>query len=89
MDDDPYGFASDLESEAAKVLDKAGLAEFVRQVEDRFKAAATAKPTPGEPFGRNPENQRRVWGVALHALPRSEEPRSLRSAQRGNGADGS
>ncbi len=68
MDDDPYGFASDLDKEAAKVLDKAGLAEFVRQVEARFDAAATAEPTPGEPFRRNPENQRRVWGAALRTL---------------------
>jgi tetratricopeptide (TPR) repeat protein len=68
MGDDPYGFASDLDSGAAKALDKAGLAEFVRQVEARFEAAATAKPTPGEPIRRNPENRRRVWGAALRTL---------------------
>jgi hypothetical protein len=63
MDDDPYGFASDLDTGAAKVLDKAGLAEFVRQVEARFDAAATA-----EPIRRNPENRRRVWCAALRTL---------------------
>lgn len=68
MDDDPYGFASDLDSEAAKVLDKAGLAEFVGQVAARFDAALIVKPTPGEPFRRTPENQRRVWGAALRTL---------------------
>jgi hypothetical protein len=68
MDNDPYGFASDLDREAAKVLGKAGLAEFVRQVKARFDAAATTKPTPGEPFRRNPENQRRVWSAALRTL---------------------
>lgn len=68
MDDDPYGFASDLDKEAAKVLDKAGLAAFMKQVRARFDAAATAKPTPGESFRRNPDYQRRVWGAALRTL---------------------
>jgi len=68
MDDDPYGFASDLDSGVAKVLDRAGLAEFVRQVEARFGAAATAEPTPGEPLRRELENRRRVWGAALRTL---------------------
>ena len=68
MDDDPYGFASDLDKEAAKVLDKAGLAAFMKQVRARFAAAATAKPTPGESFRRNPDYQLRRWGAALRTL---------------------
>jgi tetratricopeptide (TPR) repeat protein len=68
MDDDPYGFASDLDSGAAKALDMAGLAEFVRQVEARFEAAATAKLTPGELSTRTAESQRRVRGAVLRRL---------------------
>ena len=68
MDDDPYGFAADLDAEAAQALDKAGLAAFVRLIEARFEAAAKADPLPGEPLGGNPEHQRRAWGAALRRL---------------------
>jgi len=68
MDDDPYGFCYHLEKEAAKVFNGAGLAAFVKQIRDRFDAAATAKPVPGESFRRNPNSTRRRWGEALRTL---------------------
>ena len=68
MDDDPYGFAFNLDREAPSALDKAGLAEFVRQVEARFRAAAKAQPSRGDPFRGNPESHRRFWGAALRRL---------------------
>ena len=42
MDDDPYGFCNDLEGEAAKVLDRAGLMAFELQVLTRFDQAFAA-----------------------------------------------
>src|ERR1035437_4398167 len=39
MENDDYGFCSDLKSEAAKVLDRAGLASFERVVRVRFESA--------------------------------------------------
>lgn len=47
MDDDPYGFCYHLEKDAAKVLDRAGLAAFEKLIRARFDAAAAEKPTPG------------------------------------------
>ena len=47
MGDDPYGFCYQLEKDAAKVFNKAGLAAFEKQVRARFDAAATAMPAPG------------------------------------------
>jgi len=68
MDDDPYGFASGLDKEVAKVLDRPGLAAFVRQARTHFDATATAKPAPGDSFRRNPDYQRRRWGAVLRTL---------------------
>src|SRR2546429_400618 len=36
MDDDPYGFCNDLDREAVKVLDRAGLKTFEQEVRARF-----------------------------------------------------
>ena len=41
MDNDPYGFCYELGSDAAKVLDKAGLAAFEKLLRARFEAAGT------------------------------------------------
>lgn len=43
MEDDPYGFCYDLEEDAAKAFDRAGLAAFVKQIRGNFSI------TPGRP----------------------------------------
>jgi hypothetical protein len=64
MDDDPYGFAYHLEREAAKVMNKAGLAAFARQVRRRFEGGpGAAKEKP-----RDPQYVRRRWGEVLRAI---------------------
>jgi len=68
MDDDPYGFASDLDKEAAKVLDKAGLAAFERQILARFDTAATMTAAGDGSFRSRPDYVRRRWGEALRTL---------------------
>jgi len=68
MDDDPYGFSDHLEEDAARVLNKAGLAAFVRMIRERFDAAATAKPVPRESSKRTPDGARRRWGTMLRTL---------------------
>ena len=68
MEDDPYGFSAHLEKDAAKVLDTAGRAAFVKMIRERLDAAATATPAPGESFRRNPEYARRRWGEILRTL---------------------
>ena len=40
MDDDPYGFCTHLENDAARILNKAGLAAFEMRIRVRFDAAA-------------------------------------------------
>jgi len=61
MDDDPYGFCYEIEKDAVKVFDKAGLAAFEKQVRARFEA--TAKPP-----GNQPEHLRRRWSEVLRTL---------------------
>jgi hypothetical protein len=73
MEDDPYGFCYHLEADAAKALDKAGLAAFVKRIRERFDAAATAKPVPGESFKGNPDSARRRWGATLRTLYREQK----------------
>jgi len=68
MDDDPYGFCHRLGKDAAKALDKAGLAALEKQVRARFDAAATLTPVPGELARRNPEYERRWCGEMLRNL---------------------
>jgi hypothetical protein len=61
MDDDPYGFSSDVEKNAAKVFDQAGLAEFERRIRARFEAAAQQ--------GRDrPAYLRKHWGGILRTI---------------------
>ena len=40
----------------------------MKQIRDRFDAAATAKPVPGESFGRTPDSARRRWAETLRTL---------------------
>ncbi len=51
IDRDDYGFFNDLGSEAAKVLDRAGLAAFEREVQARFeKASAKRRDQSGDHY---------------------------------------
>jgi Family of unknown function (DUF6880) len=68
IDDDPYGFCYRLEKDAAEVLDKAGLAAFVKQVRVRFDGAASATPEADRTSEARRERVRRRWGEALRAL---------------------
>jgi hypothetical protein len=68
MDDDPYGFCYQIEKDAAKAFDKAGLAAFERQIQARFEAAATAKPAPGKALGHDPEYLLRHWSELLRTI---------------------
>jgi len=68
MDDDDYGFCYDLEKQAAKAFDRAGLAAFVTQVRARFAAAGNADRKTESTFKDNPDYLRRRWGKVLRAL---------------------
>lgn len=54
MDQDDYGFCYRLETDAVKVLDKANLAAFVKQVRARFDAAAKKAAKEDEEFRERP-----------------------------------
>lgn len=68
MDDDDYGFCNDLERSAVKVLDKAGLETFEREVRARFDKECVALSErkrlsePGSDFARD------RWGGMLKAI---------------------
>lgn len=62
MDDDPFGFAHDLEAQAAGVLDGVGLAAFAAQVRARFESAG------GAGDDRRSDYARRRWGQALRTV---------------------
>jgi len=68
MEDDPYGFCYDLEKEAPKAFNKAGVTAFVKQVRKRFDAAAISTTRPGESAERSPESTRRRWAGILRTL---------------------
>ena len=68
MDDDPYGFCYELEKDAAKVFNKAGLAAFEKQIRARFDAALTLTLAPGESSRRNPDYQRRRCSDMLRTV---------------------
>jgi len=64
MDDDPHGFAYHLERDAVKVMNKANLAAFARQVRSRFDGQqGNAKEK-----ARDPQYSRRRWGDVLRAI---------------------
>ena len=68
MDDDDYGFCNDLERSAVKVLDRAGLEAFEREVRARFDkecAALSDRKRPAEP---NPNYAHDRWGGILRAI---------------------
>jgi tetratricopeptide (TPR) repeat protein len=62
MENDDYGFCSDLKSEAAKVLDRAGLASFERAVRARFESACL------KPEERVGGYYRDFWGQVLRSI---------------------
>jgi tetratricopeptide (TPR) repeat protein len=62
MENDDYGFCSDLKSEAAKVLDRAGLASFERAVRARFESACL------KPEERVGGYYRDFWGQILRSI---------------------
>jgi hypothetical protein len=62
MENDDYGFCSDLKSEAAKVLDRAGLASFERVVRVRFESACL------KPEERVGGYYRDSWGQVLRSI---------------------
>lgn len=68
MDDDPYGFCFHLESDAARALDKAGLAALAKLIRARFDG--TAKTTSGIDDSPNDRQEyiRRRWGESLRVL---------------------
>ncbi len=72
MDDDPFGFSYQLEKDAAKVLDKAGLAALASQVRARFDRFSATRPEAGtgESLERNPA--RRRWADALRTVYREQ-----------------
>jgi tetratricopeptide (TPR) repeat protein len=72
MDDDDYGFCNDLERSAVKVLDRAGLEAFEREVQVRFEAAYAAA-RKREDRALNYDRDR--WGQMLRAI--YSEQRSL------------
>jgi len=61
MDDDPYAFCYEIEKDAVKVFDKAGLAAFEKRIRARFESTA-------EPPGNQPEHLRRHWSEVLRTL---------------------
>jgi len=68
MDDDPYGFCNDLELSAVKVLDRAGLEAFEREVRARFDKECAALGEPDGPAGPNRHYARDRWGQMLKAV---------------------
>ena len=68
MDDDPYALCYDIEKDASKAFDKAGLAAFERQIRTRFEAAGTVKPAQGNAVGREPEYLRRRGSEILRTI---------------------
>jgi hypothetical protein len=68
MGNDPYGFASTLERDAVKVMNKEGLAAFERQVRARFEAKDAAEPASDRAHRQDPAYARRRWGDVLRAI---------------------
>jgi hypothetical protein len=68
MDDDPYALCYDIEKDASKAFDKAGLAAFERQIRARFEAVGTAKPARGKALGHAPEYLRRRGSEILRTI---------------------
>jgi hypothetical protein len=73
MDNDPYGFCYELERDAAKAFDKAGLAAFEKLIRARFEAAGTAPLVPGQSPRRNVDYQCRRSSAMLRAVYINQE----------------
>src|SRR5438552_3222384 len=65
MDDDPYGFAYDLEKDAAQVLDRAGLQAFEKKARARFDGSEIAPRAENPSQRESREYIRRRWGTVL------------------------
>jgi len=68
MDQDDYGFCYQLERDAVKVLDKANLAAFVKEVRARFDTAAQKTANKDDKLRESPDYIRRHWGEVLRTL---------------------
>ncbi len=68
MENDPYGFACDLERNAVNVMDKDGLAAFAREVRARFDAKNAPQQASDRAHRRDPAYARRRWGEVLRAI---------------------
>jgi len=66
MDDDPYGFCHRLETEAVKVMSKAGLSAFEKQVRARLDSATS--PRVGDEFRQPRDHQRWRSAKMLRAI---------------------
>lgn len=65
MDDDPYGFAYHLERDAVKVMNRASLAAFARQVRSRIDGEFAGSAESGS---RDAGHARRRWAEVLRAI---------------------
>jgi tetratricopeptide (TPR) repeat protein len=68
MDDDDYGFCNDLERSAVKVMNRAGLEAFEREVRARFDKEYAALSERKPPSVPNPNYARDRWGGVLRAI---------------------
>jgi len=68
LDEDEHGFCYHLEKDLVKVLDKANLAAFVKEIRARFDAAAKATPRSDGSFKDRPDYVRRHFGEILRSL---------------------
>ncbi len=68
IENDPYGFASTLERDAVKVMNKDALTVFARQVRARFEAKDATGPASNRGLRRAPADARRRWGQMLRAI---------------------
>jgi hypothetical protein len=75
MENDDYGFFSDLKSEAAKVLDRRGLASFERAVRARFESACL------KPEERVGGYYRDSWGQVLRSIYAQHLPGKAQTAR--------
>jgi len=68
MDDDPYGFCNELELAVVRVLDKAGLEAFERDVRAHFDEECAALRERKRPEGPNPNYVRDRWARMLKTV---------------------
>jgi hypothetical protein len=84
MEADPYGFCYDLEKDAAKVLNRAGLAAFMTQIRERFDKKASHANGIHRPWETEEPQDHRVGGTGRphHGSRRSDGsvPRSCRGS---------